>query len=179
MPRSCGTDRVRPTALTAALGVGMLLAACGPAPDRVNPERDRLATDDVARTVLVETGDVLGVPSDEQSALADAQRCPDRHFARHHVEADFEQPVDDVESAATELVRQLEAAGLDPQRIDEDGAVALTGEQDRVTWSVNLAPDAQDLLVQSVCLDVGRVQAVEISFAERYRVRPEEPSPER
>lgn len=158
---------------------GLLLAACGPAPDRVTPNQDRLAADDVARTVLTETGDVLGVPREDQSALADARRCADRHFARHHVEADFEQPVDDVKAAATELVQRLEAAGLDPQLSDQDGAVALTGEQDRVTWSVSLAPDAQDLLVQSVCLDVGRVQAVEIGFAERYRVRPEEPSPER
>ncbi|GAA2084388.1 hypothetical protein GCM10009821_27170 [Aeromicrobium halocynthiae] len=170
---------MRLTALSAVLGAGIVLGACGPAPDRVNPERDRLAADDVARTVLVETGAVLGVPREERSALADARRCPDRHLARHHVEADFEQPVVDVESTATELQERLGEAGLDPQRTDEDGAVALTGEQDRVTWSVNLAPDAQDLLVQSVCLDVGRVQAVEISFAERYRVRPDEPSPER
>lgn len=161
------------------LGAGLVLGACGPTPDRVNPERDRLATDDVARTVLVETGDVLGVPHEDQSALADARRCPDRHFARHHVEADFERPVVDVESTATELQERLSDAGLDPQRTDEADGVALTGEQDRVMWSVNLAPDAQDLLVQSACLDVGRVQAVEISFAERYRVRPEEPSPER
>lgn len=170
---------MRLTALSAALGAGLVLAACGPAPDRVNPERDRLATDDVARTVLVETGDVLGVPTGDQSALADARRCDDRSTARHHVEADFEQPVVDVETTAMELQERLSDAGLDPQRTNEGGAVALTGEQDRVTWSVNLAPEAQDLLVQSVCLDVGRVQAVEISFAERYRVRPEEPSPER
>ncbi|WP_375001779.1 hypothetical protein [Aeromicrobium sp. CTD01-1L150] len=157
----------------------LVLAACGPAPDRVHPERARLATDDLARTTLVATGAALRLPTEDLRGGADARRCEDRATARHQVDATFDVEVRNVAVATDDLVRELRRAGLETERSRDGERRVVSGSVGSRTYEVTVGSQEQTLTVRSECLDVGRVQAVEISFAERYSVRPGEPSPDR
>jgi hypothetical protein len=171
--------RVR-SILVSGLLATFVLSACGPAPDRVGPNRDRLQTDDLARAVLAATAEALRVPEDDVSGLADARRCDDRATARHQVDASFDVPVTNRAVARDDLVRAFSSAGVPfEESTDDAGFPVLTGTESRSSYEVVIGPEEQVVTVRSECLDVGRVQAVEVGFAERYRVRLGEDSPER
>ena len=170
---------VRLTATACLLVAALALAACGPAPDRVNPERARLATDDLARTMLVATGAALRLPGDDLRGGADARRCEDHATARHQVDATFDVELRNVAVTTDDLVRELRRAGLETERSSDGDRRVVSGSVGSGTYELAVGSDEQTLTVRSECLDVGRVQAVEISFAERYSVRPGEPSPDR
>ncbi len=169
-----------PVRLAASLLMfALVVSACGPAPDRVNPERARLATDDVARTLLEAVGDGLRLPVDDLRGLADARRCEDESTARQQVDASFDLPLDNLATAGDDVARALRSADLEATESERDGSRVFEGESGQVTWEVVLGPTAQSLSARSSCLDLGRVQAVEFAFVERYSVRPGVPSPDR
>ncbi|MGJ9412612.1 hypothetical protein ACHAAC_07860 [Aeromicrobium sp. CF4.19] len=170
---------MRPRTATLVATVCVALVACGPAPDRVNPERYRLTTDDLARSVLEATGDALRLPTSELRGVADARRCEDRTTARHQVDSTFDAAVGNTAATTDSLVRALRAEGLDTTLADSDDGRVVSGSNGPSTYEVVIGPSEQTVSVRSSCLEVGKLQAVEISFAERYSVRPGEESPDR
>lgn len=154
-----------------------LLAACQAPPDRVGPEQVRLETDDLARTVLEAAGEALGIPGDEVRGTGDARRCDDRSAARHQVDATLRAGTTNPGARVDDLAAALGDAGLDA-RVTQDGDdPVVAGRVGPLSWEVVVGSDAQVVTVQSQCQDVGRLQAVEISFESRYPVRPGEESP--
>lgn len=169
-----------PVRLAASMLLLTLVAtACGPAPDRINPERARLATDDVARTLLEVMGSGLRLPSDDLRGLADARRCEDESTARQQVDASFDVALDNLATARDDVARALRSADLAATESQHDGATVFEGETAQVSWEIVLGAGEQTLTARSECLELGRVQAVEFAFVERYSVRPGVPSPDR
>lgn len=144
----------------------VLVAGCGADVDRESPARLQDSTDDLARTVLGAVAPTLDLPvDDELTGKADTQRClDDTDTVLHRVDATLEGGAVDAE----QLLAALEGAGLSP-RID---GTSVRAEADGTTVEIITAPGEQEVAVVSPCLDVGAVQAVELSFEGRYRVGP-------
>lgn len=139
---------------TAVAALALLTAGCAQSVDVDGATRWRDRADEAARSALVAVGDRVTLsPDDTLSGRADTQRCPGRgsDAVVHRVDATL-----DLASAApadlADAVRRAVPRGYDVE--------------------VEVGPDQVVLGVVSQCLDLPRIQTIEMALEGRYRVEP-------
>lgn len=139
---------------TTVAALALLTAGCAQSVDVDGATRWRDRADEAARSALLAVGDrVTLAPDDTLSARADTQRCPGRgsDAVVHRVDA------------------TLDLASAPPSGLADAVRAAVPSGYD---VEVDVQPDRVVLGVVSRCLDLPRIQTIEMALEGRYRVEP-------
>ncbi|MCX6405996.1 MAG: hypothetical protein NTV28_03645 [Propionibacteriales bacterium] len=139
---------------TTVAALALLTAGCAQPVDVDGAARWRDRADEAARSALLTVGErVTLAPDDTLSGRADTQRCPGRgsDAVVHRVDA------------------TLDLASAPPSGLADAVRASVPSGYD---VEVDVQPDRVVLGVVSRCLDLPRIQTIEMALEGRYRVEP-------